>query len=186
MLKEVLRQTFSSERSPTVWRIIPSLEFLIKRWESMVLQSQFREIKSALGEGIKSLKKWYRRVEGTSAAYFICLVLDPNVKNLYCRHKWEPEEYKAGMACLDKVFDNYYIPPKELPAPTEIATTQASTSQVTAFRYGGSFLLEAVQSLQQEEKAAGSPRDELKQYLESGAEPTDNVVAWWGVRTLRL
>ncbi|KIL56126.1 hypothetical protein M378DRAFT_39166, partial [Amanita muscaria Koide BX008] len=46
--------------------------------------------------------------------------------------------------------------------------------------YGGSFLLEAVQSLQQEEKAAGSPQDELKQYLESGAEPTDNVVAWWG------
>lgn len=48
-------------------------------------------------------------------------------------------------------------------------------------RYGGSFLLDAVQSFQQEEKASGSPRDELKQYLESGPEPTDNVVHWWGV-----
>lgn len=56
-------------------------------------------------------------------------------------------------------------------------------------RYGSSFLLEAVQSFQQEEKAAGSPRDELKLYLKSGrhdlgVESTDSedVIAWWGVR----
>jgi hypothetical protein len=49
-------------------------------------------------------------------------------------------------------------------------------------RYGSSFLLEAVQSFQQEEKAAGSPRDELKLYLESGVESTEDVIAWWGVR----
>ena len=48
-------------------------------------------------------------------------------------------------------------------------------------RYGGSFLFEAVQSLQQEEKAAGSPRDELKMYLESGVEPTLNIILYWGV-----
>jgi hypothetical protein len=53
-------------------------------------------------------------------------------------------------------------------------------------RYGSSFLLEAVQSFQQEEKAAGSPRDELKLYLESGVESTDSedVIAWWGVRSI--
>lgn len=49
-------------------------------------------------------------------------------------------------------------------------------------RYGSSFLLEAVQSFQQEEKAAGSPHDELKLYLKSGVESTDDVIAWWGVR----
>jgi hypothetical protein len=48
-------------------------------------------------------------------------------------------------------------------------------------RYGGSFLLEAVQSFQQEQKAAGSPRDELKLYLESGVESTEDVITWWGV-----
>lgn len=50
-----------------------------------------------------------------------------------------------------------------------------------SYRYGGSFLLDAVQSFQQEEKAAGSPRDELKMYLESGVEQTTNVIQWWGV-----
>jgi hypothetical protein len=48
-------------------------------------------------------------------------------------------------------------------------------------RYGGSFLLEAVQSFQQKQKAAGSPRDELKLYLESGVESTEDVITWWGV-----
>jgi hypothetical protein len=48
--------------------------------------------------------------------------------------------------------------------------------------YGGSFLLEAVQSFQQEQKAARSPRDELKLYLESGVELTEDVITWWGVR----
>lgn len=48
-------------------------------------------------------------------------------------------------------------------------------------RYGGSYLLDAVQSFQQEEKASSSPHDELTRYLESGPEPTDNVIRWWGV-----
>jgi hypothetical protein len=68
-----VQQTFSSERTPTVWRIIPSLEFLIKRWESMIGQSRYRDVKKAITEGIQSLKKWYRKVDNTSAAYFICL-----------------------------------------------------------------------------------------------------------------
>jgi hypothetical protein len=39
----------------------------------MVYQAQFREVKGAIEEGIESLKKWYQRVDGTLAAYFICL-----------------------------------------------------------------------------------------------------------------
>lgn len=50
-----------------------------------------------------------------------------------------------------------------------------------AFRYGGSFLQEAVQSFQEQDKAGGNPRDELRQYLESGPERTEDVIAWWGV-----
>jgi hypothetical protein len=48
--------------------------------------------------------------------------------------------------------------------------------QYALLRICGSFLFEAVQSLQQEEKAAGSPHDELKMYIESGIEPTSNVI----------
>ncbi|KAF8810971.1 hypothetical protein BYT27DRAFT_7278636, partial [Phlegmacium glaucopus] len=56
----------------------------------------------------------------------------------------------------------------------------SATQAAPICRYGGSYLLEAVQSFQQEEKSADSPCNELKQYLESGPKPTDNVVCWWG------
>jgi len=90
----------------------------------MIGQPRYREVKVALQEGIESLKKWYHRVDGTSSAYFICLgksisnfqlvmlpwliltihpVLDPNVKDLYCHHCWEQEQYDAGMRRLEAV-----------------------------------------------------------------------------------
>lgn len=68
-----VQQTFSRERTPTVWCIIPCLEFFIKRWESMAGQPTFRDVKDAIVEGIQNLKKWYHKVDNTSATYFICL-----------------------------------------------------------------------------------------------------------------
>ncbi|KAJ6592120.1 hypothetical protein DFH09DRAFT_1073190 [Mycena vulgaris] len=66
-------QSFSSERTPTVWRIIPTLDFLIKRWETMSTHPKFAELKETLLEGVKSLRKWFHRADTTSSAYFICL-----------------------------------------------------------------------------------------------------------------
>ena len=40
------------------------------------------------------------------------VVLDPNVKDLYCRHWWEPEQYTAGMTRLEEVvswFSLFYV-----------------------------------------------------------------------------
>ena len=69
-----VQQTFSSERAATVWRIIPSFEFLIARWKTMAGNAQHIGLKHALAEGVKSLQKWYDRTNGTlSPAYFICL-----------------------------------------------------------------------------------------------------------------
>ena len=69
-----MQQTFSSERAPTVWRIVPSFEFLIKRWDTMASNTQHQGLKHALNEGVKSLQKWYKRADGLLApAYFICL-----------------------------------------------------------------------------------------------------------------
>lgn len=58
---------------PTVWRIIPSFEFLIKRWETMAGQQQYQGLRDALNDGVKNLRKWYGRVNSTSPGYFICL-----------------------------------------------------------------------------------------------------------------
>ena len=39
----------------------------------MAEQPRYREVKGTIQEGVLSFKKWYRKVDGTSAAYFICL-----------------------------------------------------------------------------------------------------------------
>jgi hypothetical protein len=69
----------------------------------MAARIQFQGLKDALNEGIESLRKWYGRTEDTSPAYFICLVLDPNVKDLYFRGWWNSEQYAAGMNQLEEV-----------------------------------------------------------------------------------
>ncbi|KAJ6537529.1 hypothetical protein DFH09DRAFT_1283526 [Mycena vulgaris] len=109
LIHEVLRepadvtQSFSSERTLTVWRIIPTLEFLIKRWETMSTHPKFAEVKDALLEGVKSLRKWFHRADTTSSAYFICLVLNPTIKDVYFRTRWGDSEYKKGMKALEDV-----------------------------------------------------------------------------------
>ncbi|KAF8263978.1 hypothetical protein EI94DRAFT_1703590 [Lactarius quietus] len=70
-----------------------ALHFLIKHWETMAGQPACLPLKVALNKGIESLHKWYGWVDSTSPAYFICLVLDPNVKDIYFWHGWDNKQY---------------------------------------------------------------------------------------------
>ena len=94
-------------------------------------------------------------------------------------------------------FDRYYIAPAQSPETTEetvagmfwwhtslVSRTDINTLASTPeppFHYGGSFLLNAVQAIQEQSFVAGGPRDELRQYLNNGAEPMRDIVGWWGV-----
>ncbi|KAF7372957.1 hypothetical protein MSAN_00502900 [Mycena sanguinolenta] len=185
MIHEALRQpadvtqSFSSERTPTVWRIIPTLEFLIKRWETMSTQPKFAEIEDALKEGVKSLKKWFHRTETTSGAYFICLVLNPAVKDVYFRAHWDADDYEAGIAAMEEVFDKYSAMNPET-KETQMSSVPVQAKPASLRRYGSSFLMDVVNSVQQAERARAHPRDELKGYLSSPLENTDNVLHYWG------
>ncbi|KAJ7217984.1 hypothetical protein GGX14DRAFT_390693 [Mycena pura] len=64
-------------RTPTVYRVIPTLEFLIKRWETMAEQPRYSEISVALLDGVANLQKWHNQMETTSIAYFICMGAHP-------------------------------------------------------------------------------------------------------------
>ncbi|KAJ7438162.1 ribonuclease H-like domain-containing protein [Mycena latifolia] len=178
----VVTQTFSSERTPTVWRILPTLEFLIKRWETMATNPDFVELEGALGEGVKSLKKWFHRTDTTSSAYFICLVLNPTIKDVYFRTRWSSEVYKKGMAALEAAFDQYYAASEADASSKSDATAPTIATPPALHRYGSSFLLDAVHSVQEAERANAQPRDELNGYLSTPLEVTDNILHWWGVR----
>jgi len=72
------------------------------------------------------------------------IVLDPNVKHLYCRSRWEPEQYTADMKRLGHVvsanpsllrrctefylfqFHQYYIVPKSTPTASVTTDVQGN------------------------------------------------------------
>lgn len=66
------QQSFSSNKQPTVWRIIPVLEYLVVRWEDMASQSKYYEISESIEAGLDNLAKWYRTTDD-SDAYFVCM-----------------------------------------------------------------------------------------------------------------
>ncbi|KAF9004688.1 hypothetical protein BDQ17DRAFT_1325506 [Cyathus striatus] len=152
-----LQQTFSKVCSPTVWHIIPSLEYLIRHWESMIAHLKFSEVKPALQQGIHNLQKWYYHVEDTSTAYFICL-----------KHILPPLLEEFGVP--GRNFDEYYKPPDDFTVGpgTHSQKTKSSRKVNTSNIYGSSYLLDTVQSYQKEEMALSNPHAELEQYLSSG------------------
>jgi hypothetical protein len=80
-----------------------------------------------------------------------------------------------GTMVSQGMYDTFYI-------LTSKQTKPHFTAVILAMPwYSSSFLLKVVQSFQQEEHAAGSPHNELKLYLESGVESTEDIIAWWGV-----
>ncbi|KAF8810839.1 hypothetical protein BYT27DRAFT_7039238, partial [Phlegmacium glaucopus] len=123
----------------------------------MAQHPKFSEVEGPIYKGIENLDKWYNKVNDTDA-YFICLFLDPNIKNAYALDKWDAKSYTAGMAQLEKV------------VPRNVSSTQ----------YGYSWMRASVHSRQEAERFSSGPRDELKRYLDSPLEEVDGVVAWWG------
>jgi hypothetical protein len=69
----------------------------------MATRAEYRGLKDALDEGVKSLRKWHGHADSTSPVYFICLVLDPNIKDLYFRGQWKKHRYDAGISRLEEV-----------------------------------------------------------------------------------
>ncbi|KAF5378616.1 hypothetical protein D9615_007187 [Tricholomella constricta] len=175
------KQTFSSSREPTVFRTIPVLEFLQESWENMADLPRFYEVEDALRKGLANLEKRYRKVSDVDA-YFICLVLDPNIKTAYTEDKWKPKFHKAGMKRLGEVFDGYYIPPPPTPNQTSTVpdTLAPRVPSKAEGQYGYSWIQNAVRARVEAERVMSSPRDELKHYLESPLKKVNDVIQYWG------
>ncbi|KAF9003446.1 ribonuclease H-like domain-containing protein [Cyathus striatus] len=162
----IMQQSFSEVKSPTVWRVIPSLEFLIECWESMAKKSDFYEVKVLL-----------RQVLRTSINGIIMLmipllhILSVLIKDVYFHVQWNEEQYQEGMKQLEGVFDKYYRPPESI---NSLSNDSAKGNIIEQSSPKNSF--------QQVEKVLSNPRDELCRYLGVGPEKDvgDNLVRWWG------
>ncbi|KAJ6619220.1 hypothetical protein B0H10DRAFT_1913110 [Mycena sp. CBHHK59/15] len=123
----------------------------------MLTQPRFAEIKQALLDGVQSLKKWFHRTDTTSTAYFICLVLDPSIKDIYFRSRWADDQYQKGMKALEKVFDKYHAAAAMEREPEAAPVVAESTQSAPLHRCGSSFSLDAVNSVQQAQRADAQP-----------------------------
>lgn len=54
---------------PTLFNVIPTLEFLMTHWESMVREPKFEGLSANITSGLENLYKWYRQLDDSSA-YF--------------------------------------------------------------------------------------------------------------------
>ncbi|KAJ6551552.1 hypothetical protein B0H19DRAFT_1297047 [Mycena capillaripes] len=100
------------------------------------------EVRDALFEGVRSLQKWFNRGDTTSSTYFICMVLDPTIKDAYFK------------------FDKHYA---DTPADNAPQLSTATVADPVPFqRCGSSFLLDAVKSAQKNQQAVAQPHNELK------------------------
>jgi len=57
---------------PTVWRTLPTLDWLISKWTTMSLDPAFTAVSDAIDRGLEKINKWHNVVE-TNHVYFICL-----------------------------------------------------------------------------------------------------------------
>ena len=58
-----IQQHFSSEKQPTLWRVLPALEDLQSKWEKKRRLPRFDPYKYALTDGLEKLKKYYFRLD---------------------------------------------------------------------------------------------------------------------------
>jgi hypothetical protein len=190
------QQSFSATREPTVWRVIPVLEYLQQTWQNMASSSKFNDFSTAINCGLDNIRKWYHKIDETDV-YFICLgmcciyyynalsnvlpyyvALDPNYKVAYAKGKWEPHDFDEGLRCLQKVFDKYY---HHTSLPNTEPAVVAPSSLARQGSYGHSWMRDAVQSRVVSDTANQRPRQELDDYLAAPLEDVENIVAWWGV-----
>lgn len=98
-------QHFSSEKIPTLHRVIPALEALCTRWEKKLSKPKYTLYHGALERGLVKLNKYYRKLDHTDiyilslckSCYFECIpcwltsmrpVLHPYYKLAYIAEKW--------------------------------------------------------------------------------------------------
>ncbi|KAF8808398.1 hypothetical protein BYT27DRAFT_7096914, partial [Phlegmacium glaucopus] len=139
----------------------------------------------------------YHKTNDTSA-YFISIVLNPNVKIAYTEHEWDKESFDISFEKFGQVvsnvskfsssilmffdadllqqFDEYYV--ASISASVEVDKEQGWRHG----QYGCSWMLVAVQARQVSDHARLNPCFEFIAYLKSPLEQTDDVVDYLSIQ----
>nr|VWO96606.1 C2H2-type domain-containing protein [Ganoderma boninense] len=80
-------QLFSSDKVPTLHRVVPALEALCTKWEKKLDDPKYAVFHPALQAGLDKLNKYYTKLDN-SDVYILALLLHPYYKLRYIEKKW--------------------------------------------------------------------------------------------------
>lgn len=97
-----MQQQFSSERRPTVWKILPAFEQFLDRWRAFGLDKSFAALHPAIEVGLKTFEKYYEKANKSSAQIIkLCKSLCRCIISIGCSYSLDlnpssKEEYFAA------------------------------------------------------------------------------------------
>jgi hypothetical protein len=62
-----MHEEFSGEKQPSLWKVLPSIEAFMSKWEEMCNNPRFARVQEALGAGLATLKKYYNKTNNSPA-----------------------------------------------------------------------------------------------------------------------
>ena len=57
-----MQQMFSSETVPMVWRVLPTLEGIIDKWNAFAENKEYKILHYTIKNGVKTLEKYFNLV----------------------------------------------------------------------------------------------------------------------------
>ncbi|KAH9928415.1 hypothetical protein B0H21DRAFT_670095, partial [Amylocystis lapponica] len=81
------QQAFSSDKVPTLHRVIPALEAMCTRWEKKLTKAKYAIFHPALEDGLAKLNKYYRKLDD-SRVYVLSMFIHPYYKLQYINEQW--------------------------------------------------------------------------------------------------
>ncbi|KAF8257168.1 hypothetical protein EI94DRAFT_1633581, partial [Lactarius quietus] len=89
-----IQQYFSSEKQPTLWCALPTLEELQSAWERKRDSPKYVLYKDTLTYGLEKLRKYYSHLD-EKPSFVLALFLHPYYKLAYIKHAWGGPEEQA-------------------------------------------------------------------------------------------
>jgi len=164
---------YTEGRHATINRVLPSLDFLLDRYELGALSHTEDDfMKLAIDAGWKKLKEYWNKDVDRASIYIAAIALDPTRKMSYFAAHWQLDWIEQARQQLQELWRTYYYTPTSTRPPPEAAIEEAEAPEFLRW-------MDATQPV--------TAVDELEQFLnEPLVYGNINIITWWRGQRDRL
>ncbi len=158
---------YTEGRHATINRVLPSLDFLLDRYELGALSHTTDDfMKLAIDAGWKKLKEYWNKDVDRASIYIVAIALDPTRKISYFIAHWQLDWIEQARQQLQELWRTYYNTSTSTRPSPEAAIEEAEALEFLRW-------MDATQPM--------TTMDELEQFLyEPLVYGKINIIAWWG------